>query len=133
MSVNHIPNGFTSLTPYFIIDDGDKFLRFLDQAFECEVVDVHREDGNMRHAAIRIFGSMIEASAGNEKYPARKFALHLYVPDCDAVYAKALAAGGISIFEVTDMPYGERSGGIEDPFGNQWYIATQQIDMYPKA
>ena len=131
MPVSHIPNGFTSLTPYFIVDDGDKFLTFLDAAFECEVVDDHREEGKMRHAAIRIYGSMIEASEATGEYAPRHYCLHLYVPDCDAVFKKALAAGAKSIRDVADMPYGERSGGVKDPFGNEWWISTQQADMYP--
>ena len=131
MSISHIPNGFTSLTPYFIVEDADRFMKFLDEALETEIVDVHREDGKMRHAAIRVCGSMIEVSESSEEYPPRVFGIHLYVPDCDAVYARALAAGGESIFEVADMPYGERSGGVTDPCGNHWYIATQQVDMYP--
>jgi PhnB protein len=130
MSLSHIPNGFTSVTPYFVVENGDKFLKFLKEAFDCEVIDDHREDGIMRHSAVKIFGSMIEASQGNQ-YPSRVCSIHLYVADCDAVYAKALAAGGESIFEVSDMPYGERSGGILDPCGNHWYIATQKVDMYP--
>lgn len=132
MSISHIPNGFTSVTPYFIIDDGDKFLKFLVDSFECEMIDEHREDGNLRHFAMKVFGSMIEGSEGSGEYPPRQNAIHLYVSDVDAVYAKAIAAGGESLHEVTDMPYGERSGGIKDPCGNHWYIATQKMDMYPQ-
>ena len=49
---------------------------------------------------------------------------HLYVPDCDTVYQRALQAGATSIAEPVDHPYGDRSGGVKDAFGNQWYIAT---------
>ncbi len=95
-------------------------------------MDVHREEGSIRHFAVTVFGAMIEGSdVGGSEYPARELAIHLYVPDADAVYAKAIAAGGTSIHEVTDMPYGERSGGVADPCGNHWYIATQKVDMYP--
>lgn len=132
MSVSHIPNGFTSVTPYFIVDDGDKFLKFLADAFAGEMIDEHREDGKLRHFAMKIFGSMIEGSEGGGEYPPRELAIHLYVADCDAVYKKAIDAGGTSIHEVTDMPYGERSGGVKDPCGNHWYIATQKVDMYPE-
>lgn len=132
MSVSHIPNGFSSITPYFIVDGAEVFGKFLQAAFDADVVDEHIEDGVLRHGAYRVFGSMIEASEGSEKYPGgRPMSIHLYVPDCDTVYKKALAAGGKSVHEVTDMPYGERSGGIEDPCGNNWWIATQQVDMYP--
>ena len=131
MPISHIPKGFQSVTPYFIVDDGDKFLNFLAEAFDAEIFEQHKdENGTLRHSAAKVFGSMIEASEGGGKHPPMPLAIHLYVPDCDAVYAKALAAGAESIFEVADMPYGERSGGVKDPCGNQWYIATQTIEMY---
>ena len=132
MSVSHIPRGFHSVTPYFLVEDGDLFAEFLKQAFDAEVVDHHREEGRLVHGAYRIFGSMIESGEGGEQFPPRKMAIHLYVEDCDAIYSKAVAAGGTSIHEVMDMPYGERSGGVEDPCGNHWYIATQQVEMYPE-
>lgn len=131
MSISHIPKGFQSVTPYFIVDDGEKFLNFLLEAFDADIIERHKdENGRLQHSAAKIFDSMIEASQGSEKYPPIPLAIHLYVPDCDAVYAKALAAGGESIFEVADMPYGERSGGVKDTCGNQWYIATQTSEMY---
>ena len=74
---------------------------------------------------------VIEGSEATEAFQATKISIHLYVPDCDAVFAKAITAGGKSIYAVADMPYGERSGGVEDPSGNSWWIATQQVDMYP--
>lgn len=53
---------------------------------------------------------------------------YLYVPDVDATYHRALQAGAISISEPADQPYGDRLAGVADPFGNQWYIATQIRD-----
>ena len=133
MSISHIPKGFTSITPYLIVEDTKVFTKFVVEAFGAEIVDEHIENGVYRHSAIRIFGSMIEVSDGNDKYLHRPISIHLYVPDCDTIYAKAIAAGGKSVHEVSDMPYGERSGGVEDPSGNSWWIATQQVDMYPNA
>ena len=131
--ISHIPNGFTAVTPYFQVDDGETFVSFVQAAFDAETVDLHREEGRIRHFAFKIFGAMIEGSevAGSE-YPSRELAIHLYVPDADQTYSRALSAGGISIHEVQDMPYGERSGAVKDPCGNHWYIATQQVDMYPE-
>lgn len=131
MSVSHIPRGFSSVTPYFIVDDSRKWVTFLKDAFSADVVDEHYEEGKLRHGAFRIFDSMIEGSDGGEQFPPRKMAIHLYVEDCDSIYERAIAAGGTSIHEVMDMPYGERSGGVEDPCGNHWYIATQKAEMYP--
>jgi uncharacterized glyoxalase superfamily protein PhnB len=133
--ISHIPNGFTAVTPYFQVVEGERFLKFLEDAFEAQSADVHREDGLIRHFAVKIYGAMIEGSqvAADGEYPPRELAIHLYVEDADAVFAKAIAAGGESIHEVIDMPYGERSGGVTDPCGNHWYIATQKVDMYPNG
>ena len=59
-------------------------------------------------------------------------AIHLYVPDTDAVYRRAIAAGGVSLFEPADMFYGDCSGGVADPAGNQWYIATRLRGAHPE-
>ena len=126
MSVSYIPEGFTSVTPYFIVDDGDKFLNFLVSAFGAEILGRYdAEDGKLMHSAAKIFDSIVEASEGGGEYPSMQMAMHLYVPDSDAVYEKALAAGGEVIFEIGDKEYGERSGGVKDPCGNHWYIATR--------
>jgi uncharacterized glyoxalase superfamily protein PhnB len=76
------------------------------------------------HAEIKIGDSMIELSDGNEQFPPRPAAIHIYLPETDSVYRRALDAGATSLHPVEEMPYGERSGSVKDPFGNNWYIAT---------
>ena len=63
------------------------------------------------------------------KYPPMPTMFYLYVPDCDAVYERALRAGATSIAEPLDHAYGDRSGAVKDAFGNQWYIATHVRDV----
>ena len=132
MSISHIPKGFTSVTPYFIVSNVKDFIKFVTDAFDATQFEMHTEEGVIRHFGFHIFGSAIEGSEASDSYQSTKISIHLYVPDCDAVYAKAIAAGGKSVYEVTDMPYGERSGGVEDPSGNSWWIATQKVNMYPE-
>ncbi|MGB0550222.1 MAG: VOC family protein [Limisphaerales bacterium] len=55
--------------------------------------------------------------------------LYLYVPDCDAAYAKAIAAGAKKLMEPMDQFYGERSGGVLDPLGNQWWFGTRNEEI----
>lgn len=131
--ISHIPNGFTSITPYFMVSDAILFSNFLHNAFQAEIIEEHFENDVLVHGAYRVFGSVIEASQSRGEFTPNNISIHLYVPDCDAVYQKAVEAGGKPIYEVSDMPYGERSGGIEDPCGNSWWIATQQVEMYPMA
>jgi PhnB protein len=58
-----------------------------------------------------------------------KSMFYVYVPDCDAVYRRALAAGATSLSEPTDQSYGDRSASVTDAFGHQWYIATHVKDV----
>ncbi len=58
--------------------------------------------------------------------------IHLYLPDTDATYKRALAAGATSVREPADQFYGDRSAGVRDEFGNQWYIATHIEDVSPE-
>jgi PhnB protein len=67
----------------------------------------------------------------HEVYGPMASMFYLYVPDCDALYRRALALGATSISEPKDQPYGDRSGGVKDAFGNQWYIATHIKDVTP--
>ena len=118
--------GFHSITPYIIVRGAADFIEFLKQAFGAEeTFRAPAPDGSrIMHAEVRIGNSMIELSDGNEQYPPRPAAIHLYLPETDSAYERALAAGATSLHPVEEMPYGERSGSVRDPFGNFWYIAT---------
>jgi PhnB protein len=133
-SVNPIPKGYRTVTPYLIAVDGPALLEFTKQAFGAE--EMFRTVGSAGglHAEARIGDSMLMLGGG---IPGREFrstasthALHLYVPDCDAVYQRALQAGATSLDEPRDQEYGERSGSVKDPSGNFWYIATHKGESY---
>lgn len=123
----YIPAGFSNLTPYVIVQGADKLIQFMKQAFGAEeVFRVAEPDGTIGHAEVRIGDSMLELSDGGEAWPPRPAAIHLYVPDADRSYARALAAGAKSLIAPTDMPYGDREADITDPFGNNWYVGTRK-------
>jgi len=137
-AVNPIPKGFRTVTPYMIAEDGPALLEFAKQAFGAE--EMFRAVGTAGglHGEVRIGDSMLMMGGG---IPGREFrstpnthALHLYVPDCDAVYERALQAGATSLGEPRDQEYGERSASVKDPAGNYWYIATHKGETYtPKG
>jgi PhnB protein len=81
-------------------------------------------DGIVHHAKMRIGDSVLEMGEAHGQFPAMPLNLHLYVPDADAVYRQALAAGATSVREPVDEPYGDRMAGVRDAFGNVWWIAT---------
>ncbi|MDZ4859115.1 MAG: VOC family protein [Candidatus Hydrogenedentes bacterium] len=129
-SKSHVPDGFQAVVPYFHLDGAARFLEFLTKAFGAE--ETFRSltpDGKIMHATARIGNAVLEVSDATAQWHAMPCAIHLYLPDTDAAYKNALSAGATSLYEPTDMFYGERSGGITDPFGNKWYIATHVEDI----
>lgn len=129
-TVNPIPPGYHSVTPYLIVRGAERLIAFLKEAFGAEEIYCSRKpDGTIGHTQLRIGDSMVELAEGNEQWKPLACALHLYVPDADATYRKAMAAGGTSLYEPADMFYGDRSGGVADPSGNQWYISTRQEEV----
>ena len=79
--------------------------------------------GGIGHAEVEIDGAVLSDAVPPE-YPPTSSLIHLYVPDCDAVYAQAMAAGATSVAEPADQFYGDRLARITDPHGNQWSIST---------
>jgi PhnB protein len=129
-SVKPIPDGYHSITPCLIVNDASRILDFVKQAFEAQ--EIHRttgRDGCVQHAEVRIGDSVVMISQAHGEWRAMTAALYLYVPDTDALYRRALQAGGTSLQEPTDHFYGDRSGGVTDPCGNQWFIATHVEDV----
>jgi uncharacterized glyoxalase superfamily protein PhnB len=122
---NYVPEGFHSLTPYPVCKGTSRLLEFLKQAFAAEeTFRMNREDGTISHASARIADSMLEMADPTDEWKAMPAGLHLYVSNADEVYGRAIQAGARSLYEPRDMDYGDREGGVEDPSGNQWYIAT---------
>jgi len=112
--------------PYFHPVGAPRMIEFLKQAFGADEVGVYKSpDGVVRHAKIRIGDSIVEMGEAHGQYQPRPMHFMLYVDDSDAWYARAMKAeGAISVQEPADQSYGSRTGVIQDPFGNVWYLAT---------
>jgi uncharacterized glyoxalase superfamily protein PhnB len=126
--VKAVPEGYHTVCPYIVVAGVAQLIDFAKQAFDAKEVHVSkRPDGTIMHAEVKIGDSIVMMGESPEKkFPAM---LHLYVEDVDAVYQRALAAGAKSMREPADQPYGDRSGGVEDAFGNQWWLATHIADV----
>ena len=131
--VKPVPEGFHTVTPYIVVDGAEKIIRFMKEAFGAEPVfePMVRSDGKVMHAEFKIGNSIVMISDSSERAQATSSMLYLYVPNVDAVYQKALKAGGTSEMEPADMFYGDRSGGVTDPAGNRWHIGTHIEDLSP--
>ena len=133
-----IPDGFHSLTPHLIVTDGAAAIEFYKKAFGAqELSRLLTPDGKtVMHAQLKIGDSCL--MLGGE-FPPHNLApknrggtdvfLHLYLPDADAAFARAVKAGCTVKMPVSDMFWGDRYGVVEDPSGHQWSIATHQHDF----
>jgi PhnB protein len=125
-----IPEGLRAVTPYLALENTGRFIQFIKEAFGAEEkLVVPSPEGGIAHAKIAIGDSILEMSDAHGVYKPMPCGLHLYVPDTDAVYEQALRAGAKSLTAPEDQPYGDRSAGVVDPFGNQWFIATHIKDV----
>jgi PhnB protein len=107
-----------------------QLIEFIEKAFGGkEVYRAEMPGGGIPHAQVRIGDSIVALAGGHGPYTPMPTTLHLYVPDTDALYQQALAAGAASIQAPADQPYGDRSAGVTDPFGNRWFIATHIKDV----
>jgi PhnB protein len=129
--VPFIPKGMRSVTPYFHPKGADRLIEFLKQAFDAqELGRAISPDGVILHATVRIGDSVIEMGEAHGEFQPMPSAIHLYVPNADAFYRKALEAGATSLRQPANMFYGDREASVKDPFGNYWYIATHISDVH---
>lgn len=125
-----VPKGLFSVNPYLHPRRAEPLISFLKRAFGAEEVAKYASpDGVVHHAVIRVGDSVLEMGEAHGKYEPMEAMFYLYVPNMEAVYRQALAAGATSFQEPTDQPYGDRNAGVKDAFGNKWYIATHVKDV----
>jgi len=137
-----IPTGYRTLTPSFTLKDTKKALAFYQKAFGAKALDVFPNpsgQGTM-HATMQIGDSIFmmgdEMLSGGcksaETLGSSPISLYVYVPDADAAFKQAVAAGCTVAMPVADMFWGDRAGSVQDPFGYSWMIATHTQDLTPE-
>lgn len=131
-----IPRGFHSLSPYLSVGDAAGAIEFYKEVFGAtEALRMERPDGKVLHAEIRIGDSTVMLVDEPPDFPQMRSPkslggspvhLFLYTADADATFDRAIATGAREIMAVEHYPEeGDRRGGVEDPFGFTWWIATQ--------
>ena len=141
MAVQPIPAGYHTATIYLIVKGGVQALEFYKNAFGAvELMRMPGPNGTIGHAEIKIGDSPImladEFPEMGHKSPTTlggtAAGIMIYVPDCDAMFAKAVSLGATVMKPLADQFYGDRSGSVIDPFGHQWTIATHIEDVSPE-
>jgi PhnB protein len=117
------------VTPFLNVKGAEDAIAFYKQAFGAEErVRMPNPDGSIMHAELVIGDSIIMLSE-TSRQPETRSSIHLSVADCDALFQRAVSAGGLERMAPQDMFWGERYGQVEDPFGNLWAIATHVEDV----
>lgn len=122
----HVPAGLHTVNVYLHPLRAEPLIKFLERAFGATGVEKYASpDGVVHHARVTIGDSVVEMGEAHGLYQPMPTMFYLYVPDVDASYRRALGAGATSLSEPADQPYGDRTAGVKDAFGNQWHLATQ--------
>ena len=135
-----IPDGYHTLTPSFTFKDSQKAIEFYKKAFGAKVLDFMPglNGKGVMHASLQIGNSIFmmgdempnsNCSQSAETTGNSPISLYLYVPDADAAFKQAVAAGGKEVMPMMDMFWGDRCGSLKDPFGYSWMIATHKQDL----
>jgi uncharacterized glyoxalase superfamily protein PhnB len=133
MQAKPIRDGFHSITPYLFATDASRLIEFICAAFGAEVTfQKERPDGTIIHAELRVGDSMLMLGAASDQFGPMPTSIYLYVTECEAVFQRALNSGGVSVFPIMTLPSGERYGGVKDPCGNIWWVATHVEDVTPE-
>lgn len=121
------PDYYRTVMPYLILSDVGAFSEFAQEVFGAEEKMRYTEDGSDRvmHLEITIGDSTIMAGESNEVWKIQTCGLYIVVDSADEIYQKALDAGAESVMELSNQEYG-RTGGVKDPFGNTWWVTSEE-------
>jgi PhnB protein len=124
-----VPPGFHQVAPYCFVAGADAFVRFLVEGLGGTQRLCHRRpDGCIANAQVQIGDSTVMVSEASPAYPPMPASYYLFVDDADAALARALAHGATLEMAVSDMPYGDRQGGVRDAHGNLWWLSQRLVD-----
>ncbi len=138
MAVKPIPDGYHTITPYLIVKGAAGAIDFYKKAFGAtELFRMPGPDGRVGHAELRIGDSPLmladpcpEMGAAAPQPGAKlPFTLHLYVENVDAFVDRAVTAGAKVVRPLANQFYGDRTAGLECPYGHSWYVATHVEDV----
>lgn len=120
------PEGYSSVSPYLVVDDAQATLNFLVAVFAATPLRIFPgESGKVGHGEIRIDDTVVMFSDAMDGWPSVPAHVHIYVADVDATYARALAAGATSVQEPVQKNDADKRGGFRDAGGTTWWVSQQ--------
>lgn len=126
MTRSHKPDGYSTVSPYLIVDGASATIAFLEHVFGAVVLRRFPDaSGKLLHAELRIDDTIVMLADGGDGWEPVPSYVHIYVDDVDAVYRRALAAGAISVQAPVQKQDEDKRGGVKDPGGTTWWIATR--------
>lgn len=126
MSASFKPARYTTVSPYLIVNGANDTIEFLSRVFGA--VELRRfpaPGGKLMHAEVRLDDTIIMVADSADGWPAVASHVHVYVPDVDATYTRALDAGAASIQAPIKKDDDDKRGGVKDAGGTTWWIATK--------
>lgn len=125
--MSYKPDGYTTVSPYLIVDGAEGTIGFLRQVFGAEELRRFAADGDgIMHAEVRIGDTVVMLADSAEGWPPVPSHVHVYVADVDDTYRRALSAGAESVQEPVRKDDEDKRGGVKDPGGTTWWIATRE-------
>lgn len=127
MNKDFKPKHYNSVSPYFIVHGAQRFIDLMRDIFGAqELRRYDMPDGTIMHAEIQIDDSVIMVGDSSDKFPPVQLVMHVYVPNVDEIFDKAVKAG----CEVIEKPKEregdpDRRGTFKDFAGNMWSVGTQ--------
>lgn len=128
-----VPAGFSTVTPYLVVDDGAAAIDFYKAVFGAvETFRLNKPNGRIGHAEFRIGGAPVMIGEKSSDFDFMKspsdlggagINIYLYLPEADPVFQRALQNGAEVVMPLEDHADGDRRGGVRDPFGIVWWIA----------
>lgn len=126
MNTSYKPENYNSVSPYLIVDGASATIDFLKTVFDA--VELRRfpgDAGQVMHAEVRLDDTVVMIADAAEGWPAMPAHVHIYVPDVEATYQRALAAGAASVQEPVKKDDADKRGGVKDAGGTTWWLATK--------
>jgi PhnB protein len=126
MGVFFKPEGYSTVSPYLVVNGADATIAFLIKVFDAiELRRIHNDKGKIIHAEVRIDDTIVMIADSGDGWQPMPAQVHVYIKDVDVTYKRAIAAGALSVQEPVKKDDEDKRGGVKDTGGTTWWIATK--------